>query len=251
MENIFELENVSFSYFDSIKALDDISFSIREGLCTAILGANGCGKSTLLKILDGLYFAESGQVKAFGKQLSQKIFKDRKFNEFFRKKVGFVFQDPDSQLFLPTVKDEIALAFNQFGYDSDKTNEKVFEIASQLNLSDLLDKYPFNLSEGEKRKVSIASVYALNPDVWLIDEPIAFLDPKTQWWVVDMLKKLKSNKKTIVIATHNLRLVEMIADYCVVIGENHRLLTMGKTKDILADAELLIKANIIHPLGVL
>ncbi len=251
IKKIFEIENVSFCYFNNIPAIDDISFSVEEAKCVVLLGANGSGKSTLLKILDGLYFPKRGTVKAFGKVINEKSLKDKSFNRFFRKSVGFVFQDPDAQLFLPTVRDEIAFAPIQLGFKKDELDELIEHIAEQLNIKKLLDKSPFRLSEGEKKRIAIASIYTLDPEVWLLDEPIFSLDPKTQWWIVELLKSLKMKNRTIVVATHNIGLARIIADYCCVLGEDHRLHGFGKADDILGDKTLLESVNLIHPSGII
>ncbi len=251
MSSIFLLKGVDYSYYGKDIALKNISLEIYKSECFAILGANGSGKSTLLKILDGLYFPKKGSVVAFDEPLSEKAFNNEGFKEFFRKKVGFVFQDPDSQLFLPTVKDEIAFAPMQIGYSKDKIKSLVSEIAKELGIEGILDKYPFRLSEGEKKKVAIASVYTLNPDVWLLDEPIFSLDPKSQWWIVDFLKELKIKKKTIVVATHNLGFAKMIADRCCVLNDNHEIAAIGDIESVLKNKSLLEESNLIHQSGVI
>lgn len=250
-ENIFKLDGVSYCYFNKIKAVENISITIKKSESIAILGANGSGKSTLLKIFDGLYFPKIGKVEAFGKILNEKTLRDKEFNRFFRKNVGFVFQDPDAQLFLPTVRDEIAFAPIQLGYSEEETSKLVEKAAKELNLEKLLDKYPFKLSEGEKKKVALSSIYTLNPNVWLLDEPILSLDPKTQWWIVDFIKQLKNNKKTIIVATHNIGFAKLIADKCCILQDDHKMAIFDETDYVLKQKELLEKANLIHPAGII
>ncbi len=250
MESVFVLKDVSYSYHSRFKALERINLEIEKSTCTVILGANGSGKSTLLKIIDMLILPDNGEFFAFGRKIDKKAIKDEKFNEFFRKSVGFVFQDPDTQLFLPTVRDELAFAPVQMGYSKDKIEEIVIKVSEEMGIADILDKFPFNLSEGEKKKVAIASIYTLNPDVWILDEPIFSLDPKTQWWVVDFLKHLKEKNKTIIIATHNIKLAKLLADKCVIISPDHKIAKISDTS-ILDDKNILIENNLIHPMGIL
>ncbi len=250
MESVFVLKDVSYSYHSRFKALERINLEIEKSTCTVILGANGSGKSTLLKIIDMLILPDNGEFFAFGRKIDKKAIKDEKFNEFFRKSVGFVFQDPDTQLFLPTVRDELAFAPIQMGYSKDKIEEIVIKVSEEMGIADILDKFPFNLSEGEKKKVAIASIYTLNPDVWILDEPIFSLDPKTQWWVVDFLKHLKEKNKTIIIATHNIKLAKLLADKCVIISPDHKIAKISDTS-ILDDKDTLIENNLIHPMGIL
>ena len=243
---VFDIKNISFYYVNKAIGIKNLSLKIRYGEAISILGANGSGKSTLLKILDGLYFPQEGEIIAFGKKLIEESFKDQEFSKNFRKKVGFVFQDPDTQLFLPTVKDEIAFAPLQMGLDKDEVRIKVREAAKSLGIEKLLDRAPYHLSEGEKKKVSLASILTLDPDVWLLDEPTASLDPKTQSWVIDFLLTLKEQQKTIIIATHDLEIAYVVAQDCYVLGQDHTLLKHADINTILSDKQLLLEANLIH-----
>lgn len=243
---IFEVENVSFTYVNKAIGIKDLSLKVKRGEAVSILGANGSGKSTLLKILDGLYFPQKGKIKFLNKVLTEKSLKDPDFAKEFRKRVGLVFQDPDVQLFLPTVKDEIAFAPLQMGLSKEEVKAKVDEAVKNLGIEKLVDRAPYHLSEGEKKKVSLASILTLDPDVWLLDEPTASLDPKTQSWVIDFLLSLKEQKKTIIIATHDLEIAYVVAQKCFVLGQDHTLLRKADINEILADKELLLKANLIH-----
>jgi len=243
---VFEIENISFTYVNKAIGIKDLSLKVKKGEAVSILGANGSGKSTLLKILDALYFPEKGEVKFFGEPVTEDRLKDEKFSKDFRKRVGFVFQDPDVQLFLPTVKDEIAFAPLQMGLSKEEVKTKVENAVKDLGIDALIDRAPYHLSEGEKKKVSLASILTLDPDVWLLDEPTASLDPKTQSWVIDFLLSLKEQKKTIIIATHDLEIAYVVAQKCFVLGQDHTLLKEADIDEVLADKELLLKANLIH-----
>ncbi len=250
METIFLLKKIGYLYHNKFEALKEINLKIEKSKCTILLGANGSGKSTLLKIIDLLIEPTVGELYAFGQKIDKKILKNEEFNASFRKKVGFVFQDPDAQLFLPTVKDELAFAPMQLESSEEEIKKIVVKASEELGITHLLDKFPFNLSEGEKKKVAIASIYTLNPEVWILDEPIFSLDPKTQWWMVDFLKKLKEQKKTIIIATHSFKLAKLVADTCIIISPNHTVAYVG-SPEILNDTEMLINNNLLHKNGLL
>ncbi|MFH0918288.1 MAG: ABC transporter ATP-binding protein, partial [Candidatus Omnitrophota bacterium] len=159
MDNIvFELNDVYFSYLGKFPALGGIDIRINQGQKISIIGANGSGKSTFLQILDGLIFADTGVVSFCGQQLNEKIFNDEKFSRNFRRKVGFIFQNSDIQLFCPTVKEDILFGPLQLGLAKDQIQKRLEKLIATLQIKDLLDRSPHQLSIGEKRKVAIASV---------------------------------------------------------------------------------------------
>ncbi|MCE8423666.1 MAG: ABC transporter ATP-binding protein [Candidatus Methanoperedens sp.] len=245
---LFDLKNVNYLYLNRIHALNDISLSIEQGEHIAILGANGSGKSTLLKLLDGLIFPSSGIVKAFGKTLTENILDGEggDFPRFFRKKVGLIFQNSEAQLFCPTVLDEIKFGPLQLDIAKTDINQRINDVMGMLNIENLKDRAPYTLSGGEKKKVAIASVLSINPDVLLLDEPTNGLDPRTQRWLVELLIELRKIGKTIIIATHDLEIVEEVSERAVVFNEDHRIVADGKAKVILNDTALLMGVNLIH-----
>jgi cobalt/nickel transport system ATP-binding protein len=248
-DGIFELRNVSYTYLGKIEALKDADIEIRQGEQITIMGANGSGKSTLLAILDGLVFPTAGDYYAFGTKIKEEIFDSLAENEFryyFRKKVGFVFQDPDVQLFSPTVFEEIAFGPLQLDLAREEVISRVEEVMEMMDLSRLRERAPHTLSGGEKKKVCIASVLSTNPDVLLLDEPTAGLDPRTQLWLIELLQELGDAGKTIITATHDLDIIEQISDRAVVMGEDHRIKVDRHSKKVLADLDLLLSANLIH-----
>ena len=245
-EIIFDLQHAGYAYEHEHPALEDVSLSIHAGEKIAILGSNGCGKSTLLKILDGLYYATSGVVKAFGQPLTEAAFDDEQFNFAFRKRVGLVFQDSDVQLFSPSVWDEVAFAPLQMGLGQDEIRARVDEALTSLRIEKLHDRAPHRLSGGEKRRVALASVLALRPDVWLLDEPTTGLDPRSQSWLVDFVTAQGEAGKTVITATHDLSIVDAIATQVYVFGEDHRLAAQGTPHEILSDHALLEACNLIH-----
>jgi cobalt/nickel transport system ATP-binding protein len=148
---------------------------IRRGERLALFGANGCGKSTLLKVLDGLLFPTAGRYFAFGQEITEDVLEDEQMSEVFRDRVGFVFQNSDAQVFSPNVAEEIAFGLLQLGLSRTETENRVSDVLGMLGIADLARRTPFQLSGGQKKKVAIASVLAMNPEVLLFDEPTAAL----------------------------------------------------------------------------
>lgn len=243
---IYEIQSAGYGYGEGLRALDDISLSIAEGERIAILGANGSGKSTLLKLLDALIFTTSGEIKAFGKKLCEETLRDPAFRRMFRQKVGFIFQDSDVQLFCPTVWEEVTFAPLQLGLDENEVVLRASDALALLGISGLRDRFPYQLSGGEKKRVAIAATLTANPDVLLLDEPTNGLDPRTQKALVELLWGLSKAGKTIVISTNDLSILEDVSDRVLVLSEEHRFLALGQTSDILGNMELLLKANLIH-----
>jgi cobalt/nickel transport system ATP-binding protein len=243
---VFELEHVSFAYDGKQMALEDVSLSIQPGTRVAVLGSNGSGKSTLLKLLDGLYFASAGVVKAFGQPLSETAFNDDAFNFAFRQRVGLVFQDTDVQLFSPSVWDEIAFAPLQMDLTRAEVDTRVDAALRALRIEKLRERAPHRLSGGEKRRVALASVLTLQPSVWLLDEPTSGLDPRSQSWLVDFLVDQGRAGKTVVTATHDLSIVDAIADCVFVFDESHHLVAQGTPAEILGNRDLLLACNLSH-----
>ncbi|MBI5327805.1 MAG: ABC transporter ATP-binding protein [Deltaproteobacteria bacterium] len=244
-EPIFNIERVCYRYGGKYIGLKDITMQVHSGESLAILGANGSGKSTLLKIMAGLAFPEDGSINALGKPLTQDILSGE-FAGFFRSKVGFIFQEPDVQIFCPTVWDEIAFGPLQLGIEKSEVRQRVDDTLDMLGIKALKDRQPHHLSGGEKKKVAIGSVLSLNPDILLLDEPTNGLDPRTQVWLFELLEGLRKFKKTIIMATHDLSIVEDIADRVIVLSENHTIVADSKPAEVLRDKDMLLKVNIIH-----
>jgi cobalt/nickel transport system ATP-binding protein len=241
---IFELADVSYAYQKHL-ALDGLSLCIRRGDRIALLGANGSGKSTLLRLLDALYFPGKGELKAFGEVLSEDSFADDDTNFAFRRRVGLVFQNPDVQIFNPTVFDEVAFGPLQLAWPRDRIMRGVDEILARFAISHLKDRAPHRLSTGEKKRVALASVLILEPEVLLLDEPTASLDPESQGEVIRFLIESRNTGRTIVTATHDLDIIEDIADFVFVL-DNGRLAAAGTPSAILADQDLLRQTRLAH-----
>lgn len=239
-------DDLRYAYLDRFRALDGVSLRVAKGEKVALLGANGCGKSTLLKVLDGLIFPDAGRYTAFGADITEANLEDEQFNRGFRSRIGFIFQNADAQVFSPTVAEEIAFGPLNMGLPPDQVRARVDDTLAMLSIEDLADRAPYQLSGGQKKRVAIASVLVMNPEVLLFDEPTAALDPRTQQWLVELIVELGAAGKTIVAATHDLDTLGMISDRCVVFSEQHRIAAEGSPGDILADRDLLLSVNLIH-----
>ncbi len=242
---LFELKNVSFTY-QLTHALDNISFTISEGEKLVLLGANGSGKSTLLKILDGLVFPTQGIVQAFGHTINSDYFSKEKQEYDFRKRVGYIFQDSDVQLFSPTVWDEVTFAPLQLGLSQELVTKQAESALKIMEITHLKNRIPFQLSGGEKKKVAIACVLSYKPTVWLFDEPTSGLDPRSQSRLIDFIFEVNAQKNTVITATHDLFILTEIANRVIVLSEDHQIVADDTPQEILADTKLLTKHNLIH-----
>jgi cobalt/nickel transport system ATP-binding protein len=241
---VFHLRGVRYRYGGRQLALDGIDLDIARGEQVVLLGANGSGKSTLLKLLNGIYAPSEGTMRALGRDIQAVAAGMDAFQ--FHREVGLVFQDPDVQLFSATVFDDVAFGPLQLGLSQDEVKARCDEALGQMEITHLAQRAPFELSGGEKKRAAIASVLSLQPDVILLDEPTASLDPRTKWVLVNLIRKLGAAGKTLITTTHELEIVPIIANRVVVIGEERRILADGTPQAILSDHDLLIRANLIH-----
>lgn len=246
MSLLFQIEDVSFSYHGIVTALDGANLSVAEGDILAIIGANGSGKSTLLQIMAGLLHPESGSVRFRGEAITEKRLSERDFRRFFRSRVGIVFQNADVQLFCATVTDEILFGPLQLDCGRDEAGRRAQKAMEMLGIRRLADRPTHMLSGGEKKRVALASVLAMEPEVILLDEPMSGLDPKTELFLTDLILSLHGSGVTIVIATHDLELVDHLQPRVAVLSEDHRVVRTGGVKDILTDPDLLVRVNLIH-----
>lgn len=243
---VFAMDGVEYRYPDGRLGLAEGSLEVAPGESLVILGANASGKSTLLRLLGGLVFPSRGAVTAFGKTMTEAELEGTEFARTFRRRVGVLFQDTEAMLFNPTVYDEIAFGPRQLDLPIDEVRRRVGDMLDLLGLQDLAPQPPHALSGGEKRKVALAAILAVSPDVLLFDEPTTSLDPRFQRWFVELAVELRKAGKTLVTATHDLHIVEEIADRVVVLGEDHRLAAAGAPRAILDDLDLLYSVNLIH-----
>jgi cobalt/nickel transport system ATP-binding protein len=241
---LFDCDRVVYRY-DAVIAVNGVSLSVQAGTRVALLGANGSGKSTLLRLLDGLYYPDSGSNSFDGNHLEREHLEQDEFAFAFRRRVGLVFQNPDVQLFNPTVFDELAFGPLQLRWERERILDRVNETLDLLEIGHLRNRPPHRLSGGEKKRVALASVLVLDPEVLLLDEPTAALDPRSQSQIIDLLIGWGEGNKTVITATHDLGLVEDIADYCYLL-QNGKVASEGKPEQVLCDQALLASANLIH-----
>lgn len=247
MDNVlYRLNDVCYSYLGKFPALNNMSLEIKTGQRVAILGANGSGKSTLLRILAGLAFAQKGSVKVFEKDLGVNSFNDESFRKDFRSRIAVLFQNPDAQLFSPTVEEELYFGPLQLDIPKAEAKSIVDALCENLGLKGLLKRTPYQLSIGEKKKVAIAAILAVNPQVLLLDEPTAGLDPATSSHLIDIIADSNEAGKTIITATHDLHLVSEIANKVYVLSQEKSIVASGTPQEILGNQDLLIKHNLVH-----
>lgn len=230
-----------YVYPGGVVALDGVDLEVWPGEHLAVLGANGSGKSTLLKVLDGLYPPQEGEVRFYGRPLLP----DEASARDFHRRVGLVFQDPDVQLFSPTVWEEVAFAPRQLGLSPEEVHQRVEGMLARLGLLHLAERPPYRLSEGEKRKVALASVLVHEPELLLLDEPTASLDPRSRTHLLDLLLEWgRQDGHTLVLCTHDLALAQALARRVVVLNRG-QVLAQGRPEEILTDEVLLREANLI------
>ena len=237
---ILEADRVSFTYPDSTPSLREVSFRIVPGEAIALLGANGAGKSTLLLHLSGCLFPQDGVVRIGGDVFTAKT------APALRRLVGMVFQDPDDQLFMPTVLEDVVFGPLNLGMSAAAATEKAEEVLSAVGALHLKDRPPYKLSGGEKRAVSIASVLALSPEILVMDEPSSNLDARSRRRLIVLLKSFSQMR---IVATHDL---EMALEVCrrVLVLHEGQLVADGPPSEILKDEALLARCGLEVPLSL-
>ncbi len=241
---MIHLRDVSFSYADA-PALAHIDLVIERGEALALIGPNGSGKSTLLKLLNALVFPQAGAYLFDGEEISHAQLKDQRLAKSFHQRVGFLFQNSDAQLFCTTVYDEIAFGPRQMGLPESEIEKRVNDSMRLLDIEALASRIPYHLSGGEKRKVALASVLVLNPDILVLDEPMNGLDPRTKHFLRDFLISIRASGKTIICATHDFEYVEGVFDRAAVFSMKHEIVRTGVYDEIIGDRDFLRANNII------
>lgn len=237
---LLEVREVSYRYPGGNKVLDKVSYFANRGEVVAIIGPNGAGKTTLLLISAGLLKPERGVVFLDGVKIEDQM-------PHVRRKIGFVFQNPDDQIFNPTVYDELAFSIRQIISDRKKISKMVYEIAERLALMNVLDKQPYKLSIGEKRLVTMASVLIYEPELLILDEPTSNLSGKSINIIENVINEEKCKGKCIVLSSHNIEFVARVADRVYVL--NNKSLYGGYDKrEILTDARIMKLADMSPPL---
>lgn len=239
MEFAVSIKGLSYKYGDGTNALVNINLQIKKGSKTAILGPNGAGKSTLLLHLNGIYKPTYGEILILGEKITLHNIKK------IRKTVGLVFQDPDDQVFSPTVYEDVAFGPMNMGLKDEALDLAVRNALDAVSMTELKDKSPMNLSYGQKKRAAIAGILSMEPDIIVLDEPVAYLDPSGKDSLFEVLDLLNSRGKTIIAATHDVDLAAEWADNIIVMSQGRIIANGGK--EILTDEDIITKANLRLP----
>lgn len=237
---MIEMKNVSFSYNHKNQVLSNLSFQIEKNECVGIIGANGAGKSTILKLLTGLELNYTGEVFIDHKRVEKKY-----LNEI-REKIGYVFQDSDCQLFMPTVYEDVAFAPKNYGRSKTEVKKRTIDAMKKVGIEQLRDRSIYSLSGGEKKLASIATVLSMQPQILIFDEPTIALDPRNRRRFMETLCSLKGTK---IITSHDLDLIYDTCERTILIS-NGTMIKDGDTKEILRDKELLEHNGLELPLSL-
>lgn len=235
-----ETRNLYFSYPDGHEALKNVSFTIFHGESVGIIGVNGAGKSTILMLLMGILFPDLGEVLVGDMHLTKKTL------PMIRQRLGMVFQNPDDQLFMTNVYDDVAFGPRNYKLDEQEVDSRVMNALELVGISELKDRAPFRLSGGEKRAASIACVLSMQPDVLIMDEPTAALDPKARRRVIGLLNSFTHTK---IITSHDL---DLIMETCqrVIVLKNGKIAADGPTSEIITNKDLLDSCGLELPLSI-
>lgn len=244
MTNIqLSTENLSFTYPDGTRALKNINIEIEKGEKVAIIGPNGAGKSTLFSHFNGLTEPTSGCVKIEGKPISFE--KDELLK--VRQKVGIVFQDPNDQLFAPTVKEDIAFGPMNLGLSYGEVEKRVEDALKMVGMENYEDKTPHHLSGGQQKRIAIAGIIAMKPEIMILDEPTAGLDPDGVEKVLNIMNQLNEEGMTLIISSHDIDMISKYADKIFILY-NGEIIESGNKNKIFSDMELLKKAHLRTPI---
>jgi cobalt/nickel transport system ATP-binding protein len=236
---VIEIENLSFSYPDGQDALRDISLTVSAGETVAFIGPNGAGKSTLLLHLNGILRSGNGTVRILDLPVEEKHLKE------IRRWVGLVFQNPDDQLFSPTVFDDVAFGPMSMGCAEEEVRGRVRQALEQVGMSGHERRSPHHLSVGEKKRVAIATVLSMSPEVLVIDEPTSSLDPRGRWELIELLRGLPLTR---IIATHDLEAVQALCQRAILLDKG-QMVADDLTRRLLSDLRLLASHGLAPPVA--
>ncbi|WOD63094.1 energy-coupling factor ABC transporter ATP-binding protein [Niallia taxi] len=240
---LVSVDSLSFMYEDQqTKALDNVSFQIKEGEWVAIVGHNGSGKSTLAKLLNGLYFTKEGSIRIGDIVISEETVWDA------RKRVGMVFQNPDNQFVGTTVKDDVAFGLENNAIPREEMHKRVEASLEKVNMLSFLDQEPHHLSGGQKQRVAIAGVIALKPSIIVLDEATSMLDPQGRQEVLDLIKELKQENMTVISITHDLD--EAARADRIIIMNKGQVYQEGKPSEIFQLEKELIEIGLDIPFAI-
>jgi len=237
---IVSVKDVKFNYPAGVSALKGVSLEVHEGERVAILGPNGSGKSTLILLIAGLLTPNKGEITVFGEKTTSKDFQK------FRSRIGIVFQDPDDQLFTPSVIEDIEYGPKNLKLPEEDIEQRSAHVLQKMGIEHLKDRPPHRLSFGEKKKVSLATALVLKPELLILDEPTANLDLVSRRGLIDTLNELSASGTTIIVSTHDVEALPELADRIIVISHGS-LLGEGETHRVLQDAKLLENSGLEPP----
>ena len=239
---MIEVKNVNFKYSNSNKdTLSNIDLKINKDESVGIIGANGAGKSTILKLLVGLELQFQGEILINDLKVEKKNLSE------IRRKIGYVFQDSEAQLFMPTIYEDVAFAPKNYGYSEEKVHERTIKALESVGITDLKDRQIYRLSGGQKKLASIATVLSMNPEILIFDEPTVTLDPKNRRRFIEILNSLKTTK---IVTSHDLDLIYDTCERTILIAEG-KIVKDGRTEEILEDKELLENNGLELPLSLI
>jgi cobalt/nickel transport system ATP-binding protein len=238
--HIVEVKNLRHVYPDGTEALRGVSFRITHGESVAIIGANGAGKSTLLLHLNGHLVPSEGSIRIGDFPLTRATLPE------IRRTVGMVFQNPDDQLFMPTVYDDVAFGPLNLGFPREEVEQRVQDALEQVGSAHVMNKAPYHLSGGEKKRVAIATVLSMSPDILVMDEPTSGLDPCARRQLMQLLKEFRHTK---IFTSHDLDMVLDVCERTIVLHEGE-VKADGPTREIFADERLLHECRLEKPLSM-
>ncbi len=239
---MIEVKNVNFKYSSSNKdTLSNIDLKINKDESVGIIGANGAGKSTILKLLVGLELQFQGEILINDLKVEKKNLSE------IRRKIGYVFQDSEAQLFMPTIYEDVAFAPKNYGYSEEKVHERTIKALESVGIAELKDRQIYRLSGGQKKLASIATVLSMNPEILIFDEPTVTLDPKNRRRFIEILNSLKTTK---IVTSHDLDLIYDTCDRTILVAEG-KIVKDGRTEEILEDKELLENNGLELPLSLI
>lgn len=247
MTAAIHISDLNYTFLDGTVALEHVSFDIEKGESVTLAGPNGAGKSTLLLHLNGILPGkrshESGKGSGYV-EIFDTIIDSKKIHEM-PKKIGIVFQNPDDMLFMPMLGDDIAFGPINLGMDKEEVDLRVKESLAMVGLAGYEQRVPHHMSGGEKKRAALATVLSMGPDILALDEPTANLDPKSRRELIDILKGLKDQGKTLIIITHDINAIPELTDRVIVL--NRTVIADGTTREIFSDTDMLIKAGLEIP----
>ncbi len=241
---MLEARNISYSYDDDSQALKNVSLKINDGEMAAILGKNGAGKSTLFLHFNGIHEPDDGEILIDGEKLK---YNKKKALIKCRQKVGIVFQNPDNQIFAPSVEEDVAFGPLNLKLPMDEVQNRVEEALKRVGMEGFEKKAPHHLSGGQKKRVAIAGILAMRPEIMILDEPTAGLDPQGAIKIMNLLSELNMEGITIVISTHDVDLVSKYVNKIFVMADGE-IIDEGTPKEIFSNEDLIEKANLKLPI---